>query len=333
MSKLIKADFRAFGAIGFQRLWCEQKQRICRQEQLLTKIIEQCIESDIHVLGINTEDDRVSRGFPEDRFGFLAEQAEIFTSARYRIRQLRDDSMVISHRENGKLLILNTQTAHPYENEKMLRHLVIGSNKVPNGLSLKDTINYCADRGLPNFLMHGGELSEEERLNLWNSVVANSLLMNGLTGVIGHEAQYCWPKFLSGMPVIGKYNRGQNERTQQFAKIHRLPCVAVSSSHTLEDIGRASILFRNPIITTIDEIQGTEADIFDCGETKLFETLQLMFKKISFMNNAIENNYESTSTWLSWALKLRRYGGKPDRFVGEKSSYNLPRDETFYNFK
>lgn len=67
---MLKADFRAFGAIGFQKMWLK-RQGLEGQETLLYNIIESCARSGINVIGINTEDDRVYPAYPEDRFGFL----------------------------------------------------------------------------------------------------------------------------------------------------------------------------------------------------------------------------------------------------------------------
>ncbi|MBI2631416.1 hypothetical protein HYW75_00240 [Candidatus Pacearchaeota archaeon] len=79
-------DLRSFGAIGFQDapngLWLG-KQNYLPQSKLLERIIDTCIKNEVDITAITTEDDCVLTGYPEDRFGFLANQIKSLRNPYY----------------------------------------------------------------------------------------------------------------------------------------------------------------------------------------------------------------------------------------------------------
>lgn len=226
-------------------------------------------------------------------------------ASNYRFFEFRDNSIYYFNKRTGQeLMIVNTQTVHPVERGTTLKHLVLGANNVPNGMPLQDTINYCYSLNLPNFFMPGG-IPFKELESLWTG------LKERCTGVLGHQSQYIIPNFLSGLSAIGKYARKTNQFAENFAFRNDMPCLSVSSAHRMQDIGNS----------------------FTCmnweGSLMNFDVERIHFTIPQFQ----KKGRESFLTWASWILALQRYGGRPNRFIGEKSSYNLPKDDKFYNYK
>lgn len=213
-----RADLRAFGPIGFQKFWCEEAQRQCRQEDLLEKIVMHGIQRGVHIIGINTEDSRVSPGYPEDRYGFLRSQIGRLRSTGYNVLELGENLMFISSKESSSrcLWIVNTQTVHLLENGRMLKHLVVGTNRIKNGLSLPETIAQCnyPNPLLPNFLMASTpSFNNQEYLEMWKRIDPRTV-----TGFVAHESTFCWPDEAKYFPLIGAVFGKYSKTSLDFAK-------------------------------------------------------------------------------------------------------------------
>lgn len=317
-----RADLGAFGLIGFQNAWL-RRQNISPKRSVLRKILEECRTNSIHLAAINTEDDKINfdseNPYPEDRFGFLkgedqieyAEDDELgmtYSISLFGNSFLRADFSPGYYEDVGKttIFLANSQRVHVRDGGRDLKHLVIGANDIEQGRSLRETVDECNSRGLPHFIMYGDNgLEKNEREILFDSVVKDS------TGVVGHNASSCLPfsGIFSKVPGLAKHCRKTNYEAQEFANFGNAPFISISGAHRIEDIGL------NASIPIYDLARcRTEEDFFksikeSIGEKEYLESR----RKMEYHNPIVEANLH---------FKLQKYGGKPDRFAGERSSWN-----------
>lgn len=298
--ELVKSDFRTFGPIGFQKFWLE-KQGYMPQESLLERFIKQGFNKNLSVVAVTIEDDKITIGMPEDRFGLLRSQIKDRNIEGYEIRCI-GDNLIIVISNSSVLYLINGQTVHTKEDGRLVKHLVVGANDIPQNISLRDTIDFCKEQGYLQFLMNVGQ-ADSELMEIYHEVAKDC------DGIVIHDASYVLPSFLRNFPKVGKYNRGANKKAGKFAIEHKKLGIGISSAHRIEDIGRATFDFFSDKINP---------DIRYSSEKAFLRDL-----KSDITNGGINRlNYENPLTWMGWVYQLSKYGGVPDRFKGERSSYN-----------
>ena len=306
---MIKADFLAYGPIGFQKMWLA-KQGYEPQESLFNRIVEQCFKKELDLCAIVTEDDKIKPGFPEDRFGFLKNLAA--GTRKYSVSEIGNSALKVSNAIGNQVILIDGQVVHAKENGKLVKHLVLGSNGIQQGMSLKETVQYCESKGLPQFLMDVYE-SSENRL----SISLFKEAAKRCDGVIGHSSTNCidpgfaeFLKLVPGARKLAKYTSYANERDDVFSVTVNKPTISVSRAHYIESIGNSyteipnsyaqAILKSNSNISLLDSIREAIGS-WSCKQHKEFENPMRLAK---------------------YAAQLHLFGTKPDRFKDEKSSYN-----------
>ncbi len=285
MTKLLNIDLHNHGPIGYQPYWL--KAQGYEGKNLLQLIADTCFEKNMQVCAVTSEthetDDKgkIVINSIHDRFGYLANQ--IRKLSKY-YSAYREGALIHVRKESQEVILVNGQTVIVQESDKRLDHLVIGSNQVPNFMPLEDTLKYGQDNELIQIAEHPfctahygiGQDALETNLNYFDAIE-------------GHNAQMTLPRFMSALPILGKYTKRTNDQTKAFATRYNKPYIATSDAHRIEDTGVACI--------TAD---ATDIDITS-GE-KLLETLKQTIRKGNFVT---QEGYESLTGWLSWVYTFK----------------------------
>lgn len=302
-------DLRSFGAIGFQDapngLWLG-KQNYLPQSKLLERIIDSCIDKGVDVTAITTEDDCVIPGYPEDRFGFLANQIKSLKGP-YDGEKI-DNTLMMLRRDQDRVYLVNSETVHAnkMDNWGGLKVQVIGRNMIPKYNSLSELLNYCKFNGFPTLLCNVGQNQK--------TLTVAEIYLDTASAIITHDANNTFPAIINHLPFFnkyfGKYSVSSNKRARDLVEktgVNKyLAEVAVSSSHFLHQMGRAGI-----IVDTVPlELSS--------GRNFLYSLNAVLSSRI-FDN---KEDYNSIADVLKFGYLLSRYGSAPDRFRGSQSSYN-----------
>ena len=273
----IKADLHAHGPIGFEPYWLRVQGY--EGKNLLQLIVESCIKKDIRIAAITSEAFEIPRGSIHDRLGYLAKMIKALPE-NYEAEMLGKESIVVK-KGSKEVILLSGQTPIIEENGKRYDHLIVGSNRVPNGMNFSDTLQCCLDNGLPNFLEHP---AVEEHCGTGLSLAEKLIMQHGdkITGIEGHNSNLVWPGFLSFAPKIGQYNRRANKMAKQLSEKIGKPYIANSDAHRIEDIGTSYIEF--------------EAGLIDrTNEEKLIQSIT---KAISSKKFSTKESYVPLTAWL-----------------------------------
>ncbi len=302
-------DLRSFATIGFQDapngLWLG-KQGYGHQERLLQKIIDTSIQNKAKITAITTEDDKILPGYPEDRFGFLANQLKNLPSG-YKGEKI-DDALMALQSGQEVVYLVNSETLHapPNDNWGGIKVQIIGRNMLPKSFSLPELLNYCREQGLPTLLCNAGA-------NCGSLIVAE-MHAEQSSAIVTHDANNVFPEFIKYIPILGKslskYTRSTNTRAGSLveklkSKLNTTD-VAVSSSHYLHQMGQAGIYVE-------------EKDLSFENSGKFLDSLKRIFTAHKFEN---KKGYNSARDVLKFGYLLGKHGFAPDRFEGTLSSYN-----------
>jgi len=151
----IKADLRVFGAVGLQDFWLRKHNALSQRRYnspycFFQNLLSECMDKEISICGLTTEDDRVYPGLPEDRFGYLKMEIPKLKRTGLKVDETLGED-VLSFTRNGRpIYIINSQTVHPFEGLDV-KQQVIGTNKIKNGLKIGEIISYCDQNGLIRF--------------------------------------------------------------------------------------------------------------------------------------------------------------------------------------
>ncbi len=221
-----RADLRVFGAIGFQDadngLWLG-KQGYRPQESLLHRIVNSAIRKGVDVVGITSEDDKMLKYSPEDRFGFLkvliGAQNNEYLFAETEEGVIRATKRDINDGRGGIVYLVNSETRHQSDIQdwKGLKLHIVGGNLIPKNLDLDETVKYANERGYMTFLMNVGLKNQD----------LSDRVVHSCTGVIGHNATNAFPTWTERIPKIGAslkgYSKGKNKIAQEYAHARRVP--------------------------------------------------------------------------------------------------------------
>jgi len=219
---MIKADLRMHGVIGFQDHWLRLQGY--EGKNLLQLIADRCFERDLGICAVTSNDLEITKGTVCDRFGYLMQFISKLPIG-YRADKLGDNTLIVE--KGGKIVYLvNGQIIQ--DESKRYNHLVVGSNQVPNGRDLEDTLGYGRDKGLIQVMglsfvenHFGIGLERLERCKGYYDAIE------------GHNAQ-----------LLFSFITRSNEGAHVFAQECNKPIIAVSGAHRIRDLGVSYIDLR-----------------------------------------------------------------------------------------
>lgn len=275
----IRADLHMHGPIGFQPYWLRKQSYAGKN--LLQLIADECFSKGITICAITSQADEIPKGSVHDRLGCLRDYEAGLLPKEYCTDTIGNDILVV---EMGKerVYLVNGQTAMPKENGKKYDLLIVGSNRVPNFKSFRDTLNYGKDHGLIQIAEHpyvethrgmGKELLER--------------YIDDFDAIEGHNSQAIFWNWMTKLPKIGsmfsRAGRKMNELAQETAKRYNKPWIATSDAHQIEDLGISYISW--------------DGEINNSNEDKFFSDLKNIIRRNEF---DVECNYESVFQWFKW---------------------------------
>jgi len=231
----IKADLHMHGPIGFQDYWLNKQNYA--DKNLAKEITDNAMKREIGMTAITSEAFKIDSGGIHDRFNYLIKEAKSLPKTDYTHDKLgnKEIAFAIERKKEGKkLIIVNGQTAIVKEKGKRLDHLVIGSNKIPNKKSLKETINYCKSKGMIQIAEHPLCTSH---LGIGEEILLDSL--EEYDAIEGHNSQLILPS----ITFFKNYSHKLNNLTKEFAESHKKPWIATSDAHRIKDVGLSTISF------------------------------------------------------------------------------------------
>lgn len=292
-----RADLHYHGPIGFEPYWLRVQGY--KGKNLLKLIADTCIKRGLDVCALTSEthvvDEKgiIERDSLHDRIGYLVKNYldNLNKVKGYRADKFGENSIIVE-RKGEKVLLISGQTPIVMEEEKRFDYLVIGSNKVPNFMNIRDTQNYCNDYGLLHGLEHP---ALEAHFGIGLEKAKEYIDQSDF--VEGHNAQLLWPSFMSRLPLIGPYTRLTNEKAKKFAEEHQKPWIATSDGHMIESAGRAFIEFNENAI---------ERE----GETALLANIK---QKVRLGKFTTTERYENPIGWCEWVAKFQ-WGIRGERY-------------------
>ncbi len=274
----MKADLHMHGLIGFHPYWI--KTQGYERKNLLKEIADSCFEKDLDFCAITSSADKISENSINDRLGYLTKFISSLPK-EYKADKLGKNVIIVE--KNGKrVYLLNSQTVIVSEKGRKINHLVVGSNKVPNFMSLRDTIEFGKDNGLIQIAEHplckndggmGKKLLEE--------------YIQEYTAVEGHNSEMIFPYPLFLVPYVHSFTKMANRMTQKIAKKHGKSWIATSNAHWIKNAGLSYIEFSKKI-----NVDNDETILNDLKEIIIFGK----FKNVC--------NYESCVDWVKWVSKF-----------------------------
>jgi len=279
----MKADLHAHGAIGFQDDWL--KRQGYSGKNLLQLFVDACLNKNIDICAVASEEFEIFPGSVHDRFSRLARFIREMPHG-YSVGFLGKNLFSIVRDEDGRsVYFVNSQSVIVNELGNRMQHLVIGSNQIPQSHGLERTIKYCDDRGLIQIaenplLVQNFGMGEENFLRYRQYFDA----------VMAHDAQLVVPAVFGLASRLWGYSERVNEEQKAFAGNFNVPWIAVSNAHRIKDIGDAFIQIDDP-------------DINMESEEGFFSSLK------SVLRNGVFAPYEGYSPFfgvLRWNLLLMR---------------------------
>jgi hypothetical protein len=230
----MKADLHMHGPIGFQEHWIRM-QGYARQSRL-ELLADVCRQRHISICALISEETTILKGSVHDRFWAIA-QDPIHERGKRTFWNYTpvDENVFVVEKEGWKTYVVNSQAVIT-KGQKHHGHIVVGSNQVPNMMTLDDTLNYCDSKGYVQILQLPFDAQEHE---------AFLTHAHRYDAIEGHNAQLVLPWYTRHLPVVGntfgKYAKTTNKERRKHAQKLGMPFVAVSDAHLFEHIGCASI--------------------------------------------------------------------------------------------
>jgi predicted metal-dependent phosphoesterase TrpH len=220
------------GLIGFQPYWRETQGYAGKN--LLQAIVDECFAKDIDVCAITSQENEIVPCSIHDRLGWLREKETKTLPRDYTVGTLGTQALAVA-KGRSIVYLVNGQTVNVIDNGALYDHLVIGSNQVPNGRSLRDTLELGRDHGLiqiaahPFLTKHRGTGYEKLHNNLFY-----------------YDA-------IEGFNAQSYFSRNANSQAKQFAAEKGMPWIATSDAHRIQDLGISYISFADTLDTRSGE--------------------------------------------------------------------------------
>ena len=293
----LKADLHNHLLIGFQPTW--RKIQGHEQDNLADLMFAAATFRGIDIVAITSEEFEIPKGSVHDRFGVLSQHARrldrgmgIYLAPiacqpqqEYTYKKFGENVFALADAFHG-LVVVNGQTVIVRDGETRYDYLVIGSNQVPNRMTLADTIKYCNDRGL----LHGAEHALcEEHFGIGQKNLEKHA--HEIDFIETHNSQMRWSTWLSRVPKIGKYNRGVNERAKIVAQQYNKPGIATSDAHQPRDTGLSYISFSRGDLDLKGDGDNFLRNLRDAVRKGQFET---------------HEDYAGVRDWLRWTYQFQK---------------------------
>lgn len=235
-----KIDLHSHGMIGFHQPWLGLQ--LHREENLLQNYADACFRKYLDVSAVTSESDQVDsqgvilRNTPHSRLEFLSKQINNLPKNYH--AEIMGDNIIVVQKGKQITYLVAGQTVIVKDNGVRYDHLVFGSDKVPNFMNFKDTVQFCNDHGLVHGLEH---MFAESHFGLGKDLAES--IVDKVDFVEGHNQQLTIPAQLANFPILGKFNRSYNKHAKEFAKAHNKPYIATSDSHRFGSIGHSYTIF------------------------------------------------------------------------------------------
>ena len=263
-ANMCRADLHMHGLIGFQDYWRERQGYA--NKNVLEELFNECHKKKITVCAVTSQEKDIPRCSVHDRLGWLREHEAPRLPREYQTDILGENILVVSN-TNHTTYFINGQTVNVVEGSHRYDHLIIGTNQVPNGRTLKDTIAYGKEHGLI-------QIAEHPCLRKHYGIGHRKLLENlaDFDAIEGFNAQaYFW--------------RSANAKAKYLAHRYRAPWIATSDAHNIQDLGVSHIQFpRFPDVKS---------------ESIFFASLKEMLRQNQFRRH---ETYSSLSRFCAWTF-------------------------------
>ncbi len=275
-------DLHVHGPIDFDPRWLISQGY--KPESLLIDLVETSFSKGLDAFSIISAYDIRLRSTVLDRFKHLCKLSK-YLPKDYN-SEILGDNILLVEREEKRVLIINGQSVNIRENGEVLESLVVGSNSVPEGGSIKDTSAYCRDNGLIFVAEHvmsqrsGGIGLERLEKHL-----------KDYTAVEGHNSQLTFRFPFSHFPILNQYARCLNREVQKYCNGVKKPWIATSDAHRIKDVGKSHIIIEPSL--NLSDGGSVIQDIREAVESNSFKTVC---------------EYESLFGWFSWTSTLLRRG-------------------------
>ena len=291
MARTIRADLSAHGPIGFQPYWLRKQGY--EGDKILELMTDACIKRGINLCAVVSQADDMNAPY-QDRFKILREQInDLPTYYNGDTLGGNNNVIVVSQRNGNFIYFVNAQSVVVMENGRKLSHTVIGTNQVPNHLTLEETIKYSLDNGLINIAEHPFVVSSSGQGVNGIGIVRFTEHIHAYDAV-DFDAQLAIPDLLTHIPKIGpqlaRYSHDLNERARGLAHRSGKPFLPGSNAHTLDSIGRARIVFDANLLRM-------------SSEEDMTESLRDVIRKNRFTP---QEGYEPLVSWYRWTSTFKK---------------------------
>ncbi len=248
----MKADLHMHGPIGFQEHWI-RLQGYARHSRL-ELLVDVCRQRGISICALTSEEATIPKGSVHDRFWAITQEPAHERGKRklWDYKPLGENVFVVE-KDGWKTYVVNSQAVIT-KGQQHHGHIVVGSNQVPNMMTLEQTLDYCDTKGYVQILQLPFDANEME------AFLDNA---HRYDAIEGHNAQLVLPWYTKHIPVVGKkfgkYAKTANKEAREYARNLDMPFVAVSDAHLFQHIGCASIRLADTAIdfTTEEKLLGT----------------------------------------------------------------------------
>jgi len=285
----IKVDLHHL-LIGFHDFWIE-KQVKNLEKNLLEILIKECFKKDVTVCAIVSQYEKDSTagreteqidnkkfGLIHDRFGYLVKEAGRI-QYKYNI-EVDDENILLKitdEKTGRKLGVFNSQVVGAEIKGKRWDTMVIGGNRIPNNMSLEDTLKWAKEEDFINIYEHvAPELAEKlEKYEKYYSAFA-------------WDAQKIFPKWVNSIPIIGEIvknaSKENNEDVMKSAEDYKKPLVCFSNAHSPEGIGESYFKFE-------------DSDFFNRSSKDALLKLKEVIETKKFKNHFEYTSFQELFAW------------------------------------
>jgi predicted metal-dependent phosphoesterase TrpH len=274
---VVRADLHMHGPIGFQPYWLRMQGY--SGKNLLSQIVDRAIQKEIDITAITSHYREFTHA--DDRFARLADEERETLPKGYNAHILGKNLMCVE--KNGKkVFIVNGQTVMAEERGKKFDILVVGSNLIPNGLILKDTLNYIRDRELIAIAEH--PYVESHRGIGEHELVKHKEYFDGIETF---NSQAIMPSWTSKIPGLGHYfskaGSDANIKAKALAAKLKMTSIATSDAHRIQDLGLSHIRYYGDLPTS---------------EPLFISALKRVIRDDQLLSNHEES--ENPLAWIQW---------------------------------
>ena len=287
----MRADLHMHGPIGFQKYWL--KKQGYQRENILELIANRCFDIGLDICAITSDEDKIPRKSIHDRFNWLKDNCA--KTLGYEFDTLGKNIAIIVKKDGKKLYLINGQTVRAKVGDRAVEHLVVGTNEVPIGKELEETLKWI--QGETNAI---STIKYPETRKIMSITEHSLCIKHGGIGkellekhkdkyhlIEGHNSQLIFEGLISKLPPFKDYCRQLNYDAQYLAEELKKHWIATSDAHTIESAGLSYIYFIGSLLDTRDE-----------------EKFMRSFIELTTTNQFDKHcAYEPFNSWKNWVSK------------------------------